>query len=399
MVQPSLSASVRPSASEPTKLAGRYVLLDTLGTGGMGAVHRARDEATGKIVAFKQLSVKRTGGKQRALQALFEREFHTLARLKHPRIIEAYDYGLCESGPYYTMELLDGADLQQLAPLPYRDACRYLRDVASSLALIHAQRLVHRDVSPRNVRLTQDGRAKLIDFGALAPFGPTPDVVGTPVCMAPEILRRMPIDQRTDLYALGAVAYWALTGQHAFPARNFNELPELWQRPPNAPSKLVAGIPPGLDALVLALLSMDPLSRPSSAAAVIDQLTMHAELPPEEHDHAGDSYLSSGRMVGRDEELRWVHRRVVRALEGRGAEMLVEGPMGVGKTRLMHEVCLDAQLRGVVVLKADAQAAPGFFGVAATLAAGLLASCGSVARRAAEPHEQLLSHLSPELQE
>jgi serine/threonine-protein kinase len=97
----------------------------------MGSVHRARDEASGRVVAFKQLTAKRAGSKQRALQALFEREYHTLARLKHPRIIEAYDYGLSEAGPYYTMELLDGADLQQLAPLPYRDACRYLRDIAS----------------------------------------------------------------------------------------------------------------------------------------------------------------------------------------------------------------------------------------------------------------------------
>ena len=393
------SAAERPSPTEASKVAGRYVLLDTLGTGGMGSVHRARDEATGRIVAFKKLTTARTGAKQRTLQALFEREYHTLSRLKHPRIIEAYDYGLTETGPYYTMELLDGADLQQLAPLPYKEACRYLRDVASSLALIHAQRLVHRDVSPRNVRLTKDGRAKLIDFGALTPFGPAADVVGTPVCMAPEIVRRMPVDQRTDLYALGTVAYWALTGQHAFAARSFEDLPTLWQRPPVTPSKLVPGIPPGLDSLVLSLLSMDPLSRPTSAAAVIDQLTVHADLPPEEHEHAAESYLSSGRLVGREDEMRWMHRRVLRALEGRGAELLIEGATGVGKTRLMHEICLEAQLRGVVVLKADAQAVPGYFGVAATLAASLLDSCRTVARRTAVAHEQLLAHLSPELRD
>src|SRR5262249_2552198 len=159
-------------------------------------------EASGRIVAFKQLSSALLGKKRRTIEALFEREYHTLVRLKHPRIIEVYDYGLTDAGPYYTMELLDGQDLQQLAPLPYKDVCRHLRDVASSLALIHAHRLLHRDVSPRNVRLTQDGRAKLIDFGALTAFGPATEVVGTPLCMAPEILRRMTLDQRTDLYAL-----------------------------------------------------------------------------------------------------------------------------------------------------------------------------------------------------
>ena len=162
-------------------------------------------------------------------EALFEREYHTLVRLKHPRIIEVYDYGLTDQGPYYTMELLDGQDLQQLAPLPYREACRHLRDVASSLALLHAHRLVHRDVSPRNVRLTADGRAKLIDFGALATFGIAEDVVGTPPSMAPEVLRRLPLDQRTDLFALGAIGYWALTGRHAFPARTVQDLPSVWQ--------------------------------------------------------------------------------------------------------------------------------------------------------------------------
>src|SRR5687768_4625750 len=119
----------------------------------MGAVYRARDEASGRIVAYKQLLSSKIGSKRRTIEALFEREYHALVRLRHPRIIEVYDYGFGEAGPYYTMELLDGNDLQQLAPLPYREACRHLRDVASSLALIHAHRLVHRDVSPRNVRL------------------------------------------------------------------------------------------------------------------------------------------------------------------------------------------------------------------------------------------------------
>jgi hypothetical protein len=131
------------------RIAGRYVRLEQLGAGGMGTVHRARDEATGQFVAFKQLVSSLAGGRRRTAEALFEREYHTLVRLKHPRIIEVYDYGLTETGPYYTMELLDGRDMNELGIILYRDVCRILRDVASSLALIHARRLVHRDVSPR----------------------------------------------------------------------------------------------------------------------------------------------------------------------------------------------------------------------------------------------------------
>src|SRR5204862_5390277 len=133
--------------------------------------------------------------------------------------------------------------------------------------------------------------------GALAPFGVADDIVGTPLCMAPEVLRKLPLDQRVDLYALGAVAYWALTGRHAYPARRLQELTDAWVTPPVPPSALVPSIPRALESLVLSLLCLDPLGRPPSAAAVIDQLTTIAGLEAEEHEQAAESYLSSSRMV------------------------------------------------------------------------------------------------------
>ena len=215
--------------------------------------------------------------------------------------------------------------------------------------------------------------------------------------MAPEVLRRLPLDQRTDLFALGAIGYWALTGTHAFPARAVQDLPTAWQRTPRALSQLVPGIPPALDELIMSLLSMDPLARPANAAAVIDQLTAIAELEPEEHEQAAESYLSSGRMVGRAEERTWLQQRMGRALDGKGAEVVIEGPSGIGKTRLLHEVSLEAQLKGAVALRADAQAQGGAFSVAATLAVQLLNALPDAARRAAAADAKLLAHLSPEL--
>jgi eukaryotic-like serine/threonine-protein kinase len=138
-------------ANAASRVGGRYLLLDRLRSGGMGVVYRARDEASGKVVALKQLISARAGSKRRTVEALFEREYHILLRLKHPRIIEVYDYGFTETGPYYTMELLEGSDLSQLGRLPYREACRHARDVASSLALIHAQRII-RSASSRSSR-------------------------------------------------------------------------------------------------------------------------------------------------------------------------------------------------------------------------------------------------------
>src|SRR5436190_23627040 len=117
-------SSQHASAPAP-KVAGRYTILNPLGAGGSGTVHRALDDVTGRVVAFKQLILAKMGKRQKTMGALFEREYHALVRLKHPRIIEVYDYGHTPEGPYYTMELLEGSDLSQLRQLPYVDVCRH----------------------------------------------------------------------------------------------------------------------------------------------------------------------------------------------------------------------------------------------------------------------------------
>jgi serine/threonine protein kinase len=167
-------------------IGGRYVVEDALGRGGMGSVYRVRDAKTGQRVALKRAGA-RAPVKARTRRALLEREFHTLAQLKHPRIIEVYDFGIDDDGPYYTMELLDGADLEKAGPLPWRTACSLLCDIASSLAILHSRGLLHRDVSGRNVRQTADGRAKLIDFGSM--------ISRSPCNCARPIARRAPTPQ------------------------------------------------------------------------------------------------------------------------------------------------------------------------------------------------------------
>ena len=137
---------------------------------------------------------------------MLQREYQTLVTLRHPHIIQVYDFGVDEQGPYYTMELLDGADLRSKSPLSWRDVCAYLREVASSLALLHSRRLLHCDVSAANIYLTREGRAKLLDFGTLASFGRNTVIAGAAPMIAPEVLRREELDQRVDLYALGATA-------------------------------------------------------------------------------------------------------------------------------------------------------------------------------------------------
>ena len=197
---------------------------------------------------------------------LFEREFHTLSELAHPRIVEVYDYGVDGEGAYYTMELLGGNDLRALGKVPWRRACELLRDVASSLAILHSRRLIHNDVSPRNVRCTADGRAKLIDFGAMTPMGVSKRVVGTPPFIAPEMLNQQTLDGRTDLYAFGALAYGLMTGRTAYPALDVRQLRDLWRRTLTAPHGIDAEIPVALSNLVLELLQLNRSARPRSAA-------------------------------------------------------------------------------------------------------------------------------------
>ena len=321
----------------------------------MGVVYGAVDEVTGERCALKRIKPEFARDRQ-GIEA-FEREYRVLAGIDHPRILRVYEYGVDDVGPYYTMELVPGEDLHKRAPLDYREACLYLRDVAASLALLHARRLLHRDLSPRNVRVTPEGRCKLLDFGALSGFGPSNVVVGTPPSIAPEAAAGAPLDQRTDLYSLGALAYWLLTRRHAYPAKRLDQLPELWRHQPEPPSALMPGIPRALDELVLALLDHNPLARPASAAAVIGQLNVIGGLAPDDDDEVArlaTSFLSTPSFVGRSEELDALRARIEAMIQGHGNAVNVEAGAGLGRTRLLEEVGVLAQLSGAHVLRVDA---------------------------------------------
>jgi serine/threonine protein kinase len=205
----SASKDAIPSA---VRFGERYEIQGLLGRGGMACVYRVLDLSAGKQLALKQLTLDTTASAASNAAASFEREFQTLTQLRHPHVISVYDYGLSADGsPYYTMELLDGGDVGERVPLPWPQVCRLFFDVCSSLALLHSRRLLHRDISPRNIRCTQAGTAKLIDFGAMAPMSAGGgDVIGTPAFIAPESVHRMALDARTDLYSLGATLYFTL---------------------------------------------------------------------------------------------------------------------------------------------------------------------------------------------
>jgi hypothetical protein len=365
----------------------------------MATVYEALDPS-GRRLALKRPHLRGSATQQQRYLELFTREFHTLYQLAHPHVVSVYDYAVDEQGPFYTMELLDGGDLQGLIPLEHRQLCAIARDVCSALSLIHSRRIVHRDISPRNVRCTADGRTKLIDFGAMTTMGASKELVGTPAYCAPEVFHLETLDARTDLYALGATLYYALTGHHPYPARDFASLPKAWLFGVARPSELASGVPEALDALVLDLLQLDPNKRPSSAAEVRERLGAIVGSVDVEQTVVADAYLAVPSFVGRVGELAKVRNKLGHTVQQRGSAMLVLGPSGVGRSRFLEASLLNAKLLGLSVIRADADdAADGDYGALRRLVRQLLQILPGLTRSCAQDELPVLGQLIPELVE
>jgi tetratricopeptide (TPR) repeat protein len=340
------------TVAPPPRISG-YRVLGEIGRGGMARVYRVVDESSGKELALKQLQLASDVLRKHGA-ALFEREFHMLVQLRHPCVIEVYDYGFSDAGPYYTMELLDGDDVRARSPMPWRQACTLLFDVCSSLALLHSRRLVHRDITPRNIRCTHEGSAKLIDFGALAPMGPGGHPVGTPAFIAPEVVHRSSLDGRTDVYSLGATLYYALTGRAPYRARHMADVLAAWVQRPPPPSRFAPDIPEELDRLVMSMMHLEPALRPRGAYEVMQRLRALAAIERDEPSSVSAAYLTSPVLVGRDDALATFRRQMERALQMRGSGVLVEAEAGLGRSRLLDAFALEAKLLGATVLRGSA---------------------------------------------
>jgi hypothetical protein len=360
-------------------------------------VYCVRDKKTDRRLALKRLLTKdrHRAAKQ---QALLQREFHTLAHLRHPRIIEVYDYGFDAAGPYYTMELLDGADLDQGGRVPWQEACALLHDIASSLAIVHSRGLIHRDVSARNVRRTADGHAKLIDFGAMVSMGVANDVIGTAPFMSPELLQMQALDARSDLFSLGALGYYLLLGRHAYPARRTSELRDIWRSRPVPPSRAMPEIPAALSALVLQLLSLDRSARPQAASEVMERLRVIGDLPKEELPEIARAYLTTPTLVGRNETLLAIRSRMLSLVRGDGGAILVEAPAGVGRSRMIDASVFEGKLLNALVLRADSGDASEPWNVARVIASQLFTLIPAEALEAARLSSGILAHVIDELQ-
>jgi serine/threonine-protein kinase len=267
---------------------GQYHIEAELGSGAMGMVYRARHALLRRETAVKLLPPKRAG--ESAIQR-FEREVKLTARLKHPNTVIVYDYGRTPDGMfYYAMELLDGATLEQIVsstgPLPAGRVVRILEQVAGALAEAHELGLIHRDIKPANIMLCNQGGqmdvVKVLDFGLVKDLkGDGPQVTqensitGTPLYMSPEAIQSPAlVDARSDLYALGAVAYYLLAGDHVFRGESLIEVcsKHLHEIPQPPSARAVQPLPEALDRLVLDCLEKQPERRPQSAREFLERL-------------------------------------------------------------------------------------------------------------------------------
>ncbi|MDD9939948.1 MAG: protein kinase [Myxococcales bacterium] len=381
-------------------LRGRYQCEALLGQGGMGEVYRCRDEVTGRVMALKRLKPKLVSERP-ALGLLFETEFYTLRELSHPSIIKVFDYGVDDDGtPYYTMELLEGAQVRTAAPLAWREACAVLRDVASCLAMLHSRRLLHRDVTPRNVLRDAQGRSKLLDFGTMATFGTAGQVVGTLPCMPPEALNGQALDARADLYSLGALGYFVLSGRHAYPANGLTMLRDLWRSRPVPLGSLAPDAPPELVGLIQSLLSLNSLARPASASEVIERLTVIAGLPADEDLAVAHAYLRTPPLLAREAQLARMRKQLLRAREGRGSVVVIEGGAGTGRSRLCEAVELEGKLVGATSVRVESMVVGGAQNaLMERLARGLCEQEPDLCRTCARPFREGMARVLPGLRD
>jgi serine/threonine-protein kinase len=300
---------------------GMYELETRIAQGGMGEVWRARHQMLSRPAAVKLIRGHADGGSQ-ALDDValrrFEREAQVTASLKSPHTVELYDFGVTQSGTfYYVMELLDGVDLEKLVeqkgPLEPKRVVRILSQVLDSLAEAHEHGLVHRDIKPANINLSRRGLEEdfvtVLDFGLVKTESAGNDanvsltaanhITGTPAYLAPElVVDEGHVDGRADLYSLGCVAYFLLTGKLVFEAQTAMQMAvaQVSETPLPPSQRTRQPIPKALEALVMKCLEKRPEHRPESAVAMLGMLES-LELD-EKHEHGTAAPARApGRLV------------------------------------------------------------------------------------------------------
>lgn len=259
-------------------LVGRYEILEIIGTGATGRVARAHDPMIGRLVAIKLFSKELAKGEARQR---FLQEARVVGQLSHPSIMTLHDMGIDEptQTPYLVMEYLEGQPLDRIlekGSLPFPKACAWVAEIACALGVAHRKGVIHGDVKPANVLITNDGRVKLMDFGmarlASHDTGASP-LLGTPAYWCPEQILGKPQDSRSDLFSLGVVLYEMVTGKRPFDADSLQGIcGRVLSSTPLPASHANPSVPASFDGIIVRCLAKDPAARYATAEILAEEL-------------------------------------------------------------------------------------------------------------------------------
>jgi serine/threonine protein kinase len=271
------------------KKAGRYELLEELGRGAMGVVHKAFDPMIGRVVAVKtmQLSLAGSGMTRPELLQRFQTEARAAGQLVHPNIIVIYDAGEDEGVFYITMEYVDGRSLQGMMekkqPFPLPRVMRIMGQVCAALEYAHQRSVVHRDVKPANIMVAADDTVKITDFGTAKIMAmsttTTGTIVGTPSYMSPEQVKGKPVDGRADIFALGVILYELTTGERPFPGESVTGvIYKIVNEEPISPRDIDSSVHPGLCQVISRALAKEPDLRYQTCRELMQDLLNYRSL-------------------------------------------------------------------------------------------------------------------------
>jgi predicted Ser/Thr protein kinase len=343
---------------------GRYEIIGELGRGAMGVVYKAQDPTIGRTVALKTLRLDVHGLETADMVRRFQNEARAAGLLNHPNIVTIYDAGEQDGNFYIAMEFMEGTTLQEMLAekriLTAEEAIHLSREICKGLDYAHTHGIVHRDVKPANIMITNRGAVKIMDFGIAKAGGSvtsTGTVLGTPNYMSPEQVKGRPLDGRSDIFSFGVILYEMLTGEKPFAGQNVTTIIyKIVNETPIPPSELDTTIHSGLSSVITKALAKSPDERYQSGAELVRDLENYKLAGTAQH--TGTIPARSTTSGGYDRTavlpMRVVAGTTVRVAAAAPAKAPVPMPARVAAPRLGMRNSLLFALLAVVILGAAA---------------------------------------------